>query len=274
MSTAPRHRRGAVALVPALVVVALQIAVMGTTSGSAEAATAAVRVVDNAYAPAEVTVAVGERVRWTWEGENPHSVTAPGVFDSHPDCTVLTPGACGGAGDRYVWTASEPGTVEYRCRVHAEDMRGTITVVAEQPAPSSPTPSSSAASPTPGARPSSSPAPTPSRSATEAATAPSPRSTPAPAASPVVSPSPSRIPTPAPGASGSAVTVSPGPEPELEPFPAPVEPSPTGEAPTHEPVAVEQVDEPGRAVARLVAVGLFTVTLLAFGRTVLFGPPW
>ncbi len=80
-----------------------------------------------AYAPANVSIIVGDTVVWTWKGpDTDHSVTAdPGQkerFDSDP----------GGApshavGDTLFHTFTETGTFRYSCSVHPE-MRGVVEV--------------------------------------------------------------------------------------------------------------------------------------------------
>ena len=98
----------------------------------ARAADAAVDVQDNAFAPAEVTVSVGDTVTWTQTGSNPHSVTADdGSFDSHPNCSFAT-GECMQQGQTYEQVFNTPGRVQYYCRIHGgplgTGMSGVIVV--------------------------------------------------------------------------------------------------------------------------------------------------
>lgn len=266
------------------------VAVLGTigvfvSTGAAVAATTAeVAVRDYEYVPPTVEIEVGDTVRWTWQSEDRHTVTSPGVFDSHPDCTVLTPEACGANGTVFRWTSSEPATIEYGCRLHPDRMRGTIHVVAAgaEPAPSEPLPP---ASPSPS--PSSSPSPSAAPAAPSPTASPRPSSEPAPASP---APGPTRRSAPSLGfGQGSEVPSSPRPtagapqappplvsdgssEP-LEPFPA--APSPTSE---QDDVAGEVAVGPpggsGRDAVRLAGAAAVAVSLLAFGRVVLFGRPW
>jgi len=87
----------------------------------AQAATAAIRVIDFDYAPRQTTVAVGTAVTWTNTGSRPHTVTdRGGTFDTNP----IAPGASG----RVTFTV--PGTYFYFCRINPTKMNGTIVVSA------------------------------------------------------------------------------------------------------------------------------------------------
>ncbi|MBW3618733.1 MAG: hypothetical protein KY461_00675 [Actinobacteria bacterium] len=252
---------------------------------AASAATAGVAVRDYEYVPASIEIEAGDTVRWTWQSEDRHTVTAPGVFDSHPDCTVLTPDACGANGTVFSWTSSEPGTIEYGCRLHPERMRGTIVVVAAaaEPSPSEAPPPTSAPEPSPA------PSPRPEPAGPSPAASPRPTSEPAPtSASP--SSRPTRRSAPSLGfGQASEVPASPlptdgrgvappqvsdaSPEP-LEPFPAAPSPTPTRDDVADDVVAVGTPGGAGRDAVRLAGVAAVAVSLLAFGRIVLFGRPW
>jgi plastocyanin len=296
VSTTVRSRRAVAALALGAAVAVLATAL--ATATAAGAATAAVDVVDFAYRPAEVTVRVGDRVTWRWAGDQPHSVTATGTFDSHPDCTALTTEACGQSGDRFSWTAETPGTVSYRCRIHPERMQGTVTVLAPDdrgstaPPPSppdggpGPQPSSSPQPPpSPSSRPSPEPAPSPTAPRPTSAAAPpagdaSPAGATPPATSGGEAPPPDVALDPAPGPDDPAPTVAdatPGPSasegPALEEFPEPLV------TPHDDDLAADgvEVDVPGGggpAPAKVVAGVAFGVTLAAVTRFVLLAPPW
>jgi plastocyanin len=77
----------------------------------------AVAIVDNAYDPADVEIAVGETVVWANTGRAPHTVT----FTDGEDSGTLETGA------PYERTFEAAGEFPYTCRFHSE-MRGTITV--------------------------------------------------------------------------------------------------------------------------------------------------
>lgn len=105
-------------------------------AGAGSAATAAtVQIVDTAFQPASLSVAVGTKVVWTQTGVEPHSVTAVGgSFDSSPDCSPITPTKCLQKGDTFSHVFDHPGVYRYYCRVHGtpsgSGMAGTITVKA------------------------------------------------------------------------------------------------------------------------------------------------
>lgn len=282
---------------------------MGGLAGAQAASSTDVQVIDNAYEPASVTIEVGDTVRWFWTGENAHSVTSPGNFDSHPNCSVANQGACGSSGTVFTHTFDQPGEYTYQCRVHVGSMTGRVTVVEAEPSPSptsdpSPTPEPS---PTPAPSPTADPSPTTSASPTaepsptetgepSPTTEPSPTnepSTPPPSPSPQPPPEPTPSPTatqrsgpppPRPTEPLPTITASepgPGPSPtgpELEAFPSPPPlPSPgdlTGSDVAGE-VTVPHPDDGGnRSVVLGIGVGALAITVLSFGKLVLFGPPW
>lgn len=88
--------------------------------------TASVDIVDLAFDPAEVIVAVGAEVTWTNTGEIPHTVT--GDF---ADSDIMDPGT------EFTFTFDEPGIYDYACLLHP-GMTGTIEV-REQSADATPT---------------------------------------------------------------------------------------------------------------------------------------
>ncbi|MBK0420140.1 cupredoxin domain-containing protein [Leucobacter sp. CSA1] len=76
-----------------------------------------VRVIDNAYEPAEVEIAAGAAVRWVFEGPTEHDVVAEdGGFVSE----LLTEG-------EYVHVFDESGEYAYDCSIHPE-MTGVVRV--------------------------------------------------------------------------------------------------------------------------------------------------
>jgi len=70
-----------------------------------------------AYAPSVLTVKAGTRVEWRNEDPFPHTVTAPGKFDSHEI----------GAGKAWAYVAKAPGRYDYLCTLHP-NMKGTLVV--------------------------------------------------------------------------------------------------------------------------------------------------
>ncbi len=100
---------------------------------AAAQSTVDVEIQDSSFAPADVTVEVGDTVTWTQASGLPHSVTADdGSFDSSPDCAGGS--ECLGDGDVFSHTFDEPGEYAYYCRVHGAPggvgMSGVITVTA------------------------------------------------------------------------------------------------------------------------------------------------
>ncbi len=81
-----------------------------------------VRMEDNFFAPANITVEPGTTVTWVQSGDNPHTTTSyDGLWDSG-----LLPG---GSGQTFSFTFEEPGTYDYFCIPHeALGMVGTVTV--------------------------------------------------------------------------------------------------------------------------------------------------
>lgn len=271
---------------PALAAALLALASL--PAGQAGAAEA-VRVVDNAFRPASVTVVVGEPVTWSWTGDNPHSVAGGPWGSSHPGCSPASTVACGGNGATFTWTPQQAGTVSYSCQVHGS-MTGTVRVLAQEP------------SPTPSEEPSASPSTAPSGDPSPTA---SPSASPSPTADPSPSPSGSASASPRPGPSGSpSPGTSPSPDPTVgPPSPRETEPpvvvEPTGPAteratprpevtleafPTapdpDELVASEReleapAGEPAdRTTPLVLALGLVLGTGAALVQFVLLGPPW
>ncbi len=86
-----------------------------------------VEVQDNRFSPAELTIQIGDTVKWVRIGNAPHTVTADnGEFDSG-DCPGLDCFSPAGM-QEYEWTAEVGGDVPYACEVHAS-MTGSISVV-------------------------------------------------------------------------------------------------------------------------------------------------
>ena len=81
-----------------------------------------VRMEDNFFAPANITVEPGTTVTWVQSGSNPHTTTSyDGLWDSG-----LIPG---GSGQSFSFTFEEPGTYDYFCLPHEDlGMVGSVTV--------------------------------------------------------------------------------------------------------------------------------------------------
>lgn len=162
----------------------------------AAAATSGVTIADNVYQPHTITITVGDTVKWTDTGNNPHSVTAntgqAESFDSGPNCNAYT-GGCLSKGQTFQHTFTHAGTFTYYCRVHGRPgdttcpMCGTIVVrtaatgrptVRPTARPTAPRPAV-VRTPVPTPKPSASPTPPPT---------PPPTVAPAPSVSPLAAP--------------------------------------------------------------------------------------
>ena len=93
---------------------------MATINTGDAAMSASVDVIDNAYAPRNVTISNGGTVTWTWRGSNSHTVTSDDgtSFDSSPAKSTGT----------FTHTFSAVGSFPYHCMIHGALMSGTITV--------------------------------------------------------------------------------------------------------------------------------------------------
>jgi plastocyanin len=168
------------------------------------AATSAANIQNSAFAPATITVRVGDTVTWTNRDAFSHTSTSDtGAWDSH----VIT------ASSSFSFTFASAGTFAYHCAIHAF-MHGTIVVQA----PTTPQPTAPPTAP-----------PTVVRTAppTIAATAPptlapTDEPTAAPTATAPTATAPSATPSPTTAATETAV-VSASPSPvavQLTPAPA------------------------------------------------------
>ena len=80
--------------------------------------TSAIRIANFAFSPVTLTVARGSTVTWTNVDAALHTVTSDGTtFDS----------GSFGQNSTFQFTASQPGTFQYRCAIHPS-MRGTLVV--------------------------------------------------------------------------------------------------------------------------------------------------
>ena len=114
-----------------------------TPTPARAAQTHVVTIVDFRFAPADLTVAVGDTVTWTNDDGAAHTATATGgAFDSGN----LEPG------EAFSFTFASAGEYPYLCTYHPE-MTGTISVRAAAPSPGEgSTPSTAMASPDSGGR--------------------------------------------------------------------------------------------------------------------------
>jgi plastocyanin len=81
-----------------------------------------VRMEDNFFAPADITVEPGTTVTWVQSGNNPHTTTS---YDGLWDSGMIE----GGSGGTFSFTFEEPGTYDYFCIPHESlGMIGSVTV--------------------------------------------------------------------------------------------------------------------------------------------------
>ena len=81
-----------------------------------------VRMEDNYFAPANITVKPGTTVTWVQSGNNPHTTTS---YDGLWDSGIIE----GGSGGTFSFTFEEPGTYDYFCIPHEDlGMVGSVTV--------------------------------------------------------------------------------------------------------------------------------------------------
>ena len=101
-----------------------------------------VRMEDNFFSPANITVEPGTTVTWVQEGNNPHTTTS---YDGLWDSGMIEPGS----GGSFSFTFDEPGTFDYYCIPHESmGMIGSVTVSgASASASASGTASASASAP-------------------------------------------------------------------------------------------------------------------------------
>jgi amicyanin len=89
-----------------------------STAAAPPVAGTAVSITNFAFAPANLTVKVGDTVTWTNKDEEPHTVVAN-------DGSFHSPGM--DANGTYSFTFTSPGSFDYICSIHPF-MRGTVVV--------------------------------------------------------------------------------------------------------------------------------------------------
>ena len=81
-----------------------------------------VKMEDNFFSPANITVEPGTTITWVQEGNNPHTTTS---YDGLWDSGMIQPGS----GGSFSFTFDEPGTFDYYCIPHESmGMIGSVTV--------------------------------------------------------------------------------------------------------------------------------------------------
>jgi plastocyanin len=89
------------------------------------AATQAVTMAQYAFAPAALTVHVGDTITWTNQDQAPHDVTTTGGPVALHSPTLST-------GQSWTYTFTQAGAYSYICSIHP-DMKALITVLAAAP---------------------------------------------------------------------------------------------------------------------------------------------
>lgn len=90
---------------------------MPAEAAPAPAAGGEVAAVDFAFEPEKAEIQAGDSVTWTNEGETIHNVKGKGFFSEAID-----------PGGSYEERFEKPGTYEYLCNLHPNQMRGTVVV--------------------------------------------------------------------------------------------------------------------------------------------------
>ena len=109
-----------------------------TSTGGSGAATESVDILANVFDPANISINVGDSVRWvsvayytnnSTEPSQPHSVVSNDSTGGSPSTPLFSSGGTMNLGTSFVHTFDTAGTYEYRCGVHAW-MTGVVNVVA------------------------------------------------------------------------------------------------------------------------------------------------
>lgn len=124
-----------------LVAIGLLAAILGPV-GAAAAATNYVTVEDYHFVPGEVRIEPGDRVRWTNEGNQVHTVTSDNPGREEFDSGRLS------NGDEFTHTFQTAGAYAYHCEVH-DSMNGVVQVGAPPTTTSSSTSSTTTTQPPP-----------------------------------------------------------------------------------------------------------------------------
>ncbi len=116
-----------------LVALTLLVMLVFAPSVEAQGQEVTVRMEDNFFDSANITVEPGTTVTWVQSGDNPHTTTS---YDGLWDSGMIE----GGSDGTFSYTFDEPGTYDYFCITHEEmGMVGTVTVTDAATAAASPT---------------------------------------------------------------------------------------------------------------------------------------
>ncbi len=115
-----------------LVALSLLVMLVFAPSVGAQGQEVTVRMEDNFFDSANITVEPGTTVTWVQSGDNPHTTTS---YDGLWDSGMIE----GGTDGTFSYTFDEPGTYDYFCIPHEEmGMVGTVTVTDAATATASP----------------------------------------------------------------------------------------------------------------------------------------
>jgi plastocyanin len=105
-----------------LATLSLVVLLVFAPSALAQGQEVTVRMEDNFFDPANITVEPGTTVTWVQSGNNPHTTTS---YDGLWDSGMIE----GGSGGTFSFTFEEPGTFDYFCIPHESlGMIGSVTV--------------------------------------------------------------------------------------------------------------------------------------------------
>jgi len=74
------------------------------------------------FRPAEISIPAGTEISWLNEGQTAHTTTS--VVSDQWDSGSIQPG------NRWAASFSVPGTYEYYCSIHPDQMRARLTITA------------------------------------------------------------------------------------------------------------------------------------------------
>jgi plastocyanin len=120
-----RGRRGIWALAVGLVA-------LSAAPAPARAAVANVDEVGTSFQPAEIPIRVNDRVVWTNQSTQSHTVTFTGGPDLHPSCDPLLRLGCQAPGTTVERTFTTAGRFTYHCKIHSR-MQGAVVVTGASP---------------------------------------------------------------------------------------------------------------------------------------------
>jgi amicyanin len=108
------------------------LAALALLASPAAATNTRVSIANYAWSNAEVHIDLGEKVTWDWLGPDlAHSVTGISANDAGWDSDPHTDAPAHRAGDTFTLQFNQPGSYQFRCKLHAS-VRGEV-IVSETP---------------------------------------------------------------------------------------------------------------------------------------------